>query len=287
MIRRLLFVAAGLVALFLIVTKWPRPKPAAEVTTLHAESFAASLFSQPGVQWKTDDIGYGHIHFQQHSYAARTRSAIALATDSARIKALTFLEMQDTFPIEVFFVDTREEMQRLVGRPIGGMVQSGERGALLVYNAGYTPFLVHELTHLYTHYHWGAPRNGRWISEGIAALASGDCQGHTTPALVKGLHEENRLHSWNDLVRQFESVDEIAANLQAASMVEFILERTGLRTIRNLWMSEGWAEAERTLGKDVAEIELEWLQSIRTHPSSARLDVRALRANGCVSPDAN
>jgi hypothetical protein len=281
--RRVLFVIAGIIALYLVVTKWPKPKPDAYDTGLHTEGLAQRLLSQRGPPWKTHTITYGHVHFREHSHAARTRAAMARSVDSARTTALSFLELQDTFPIEVFLVDSRQEMQQLVGRPIGGMVQSGERSAILVASATYHPFLVHELTHLYSHDHWGSPRNGRWISEGLAALSFGDCQGHSIDDLVKGFHDDGRLVSWSKLVDDFDTLDEISANVQAASVIAFLRERGGMAAVRELWMSEGWGTAERTFAMPAAEIEARWRSKVAAHPSAARLDVAQLRDRGCVT----
>jgi hypothetical protein len=280
--RRVLFIIAGAIALYLVITRWPQPKTDAYDTGLHTERFAQGLLSQPGPPWKTRLITYGHLHFREHSHAARTQAALAESVDSARGAALAFLEMQDTFAIEVFLVDSRQEMAQLVGRPIGGMVQSGERSAILVYSATYHPFLVHELTHLYTHSQWGSPRNGRWISEGLAALSSGECQGHSVADLVKGLHDDGRLVSWSKLVGDFEALDEISANLQAASVVAIVRERGGMSALRDLWMSEGWGAAEKTFGMPVGEIEAEWQRKTAAHSTAARLDVAKLQNRGCV-----
>lgn len=279
--RRLLFIVAGAFVLYLVYSKWPDPTRAPE-PTLHNESLAHQLFTRSNSAWRTRDIAYGHLHFYESSWAARTQREIALATDSARIGSLAFLEVQDTLPIEVFFVDSRQEMQRLVGQPIGGMVQSGERSAILVYNATYTPFLQHEITHLYSHNHWGSPRNGRWISEGLAALANGSCQGHSVADLVKGLHQDGRLIAWEALSRNFDSLDELSANLQAASMVDFIRARGGMPAVRDLWMSEDWAVAEKLFGQHVTAIDSSWQAHIAAHPNAARLNVPVLRDRGCA-----
>ncbi len=259
--------------LFLVIRRWPEPRTASETANLHETRLARHLLGRG--EWQTQDAPTGHIHYRSNSYAARTTMQIAQSLDSARRAVLGFLELRDAEPIEVFFVNSREAMRELVGRPIGGMVQSGERTAILVYNQNVSPFLTHELTHLYTHHHWGAPRSGRWISEGMAALAAGACQGHSIAALVKGLHSDGKLYSWESLITKFDSIDEVAGNLQAASMIEFLREQRRLRVVREIWMKEKWQpppEAERL-----------WLTRVENTPVSARLDTARLRSQGCVN----
>ena len=266
---------AGVLVLFLVVRRWPAPRSPSETANLHETSLARHLLGRG--EWQVFDGHTGHIHFRSNSYAARTLPQISEAADSARTRVLAFLQLRDPAPIEVFFVDSREEMQTLVGRPIGGMVQSGERTAILVYSETYSPFLTHELTHLYTHHHWGAPRAGRWISEGMAALAAGDCQGRSIAALVKGLNDDGKLRPWPQLITTFDSIDEIAGNLQAASMVEFMRQERGLRSVREVWMKEDWQPAP--------QLDSAWLASVRRTPVSARLDVGRLRERGCAAEE--
>ncbi len=270
---RLLFFAAGVVVLFLVVRRWPDAGARGPTENLHETRLARHLLARG--EWLTHSAPTGHIHYRPDSYAAHTTESISQSVDSARTAVLAFLQLRDAEPIEVFFVDSREEMQQLVDRPIGGMVQSGERTALLVYNQQYSPFLTHELAHLYTHHHWGTPRTGRWISEGVAALAAGDCQGHALPALVKGLHDDGKLRPWRQLIANFDSIDEVAGNLQAAGMVEFLREQRGWRVVRQIWMKPDW--------EPPPDAESAWLARVRNTPVSARLDSARLRTDGCLS----
>jgi hypothetical protein len=269
---RMLFLAAGLLVFYLVIRRWPDPQTRAAPSPLHQTGFARHLLARGA--WPSYEAPTGHIHFRSGSHTARTTNSISHAVDSARSVVLGFLQLRDTQPIEVFFVDSREQMQQLVGRPLGGMVQSGERTALLVYNESYTPFLVHELTHLYTHHHWGQPRAGRWLSEGLAALVSGDCQGFSIDAVVKGLHERGQLRTWQELMRDFEKIDELSANPQAASMVGFIHSRGGMAAVRAAWLAESW--------QPDPGFEAAWLARVKAEPAGALLDVPRLRDHGCV-----
>ena len=127
---RLFFFAAGLVVLFLVVRRWPDARSRGPTENLHETRLARHLLARG--EWLTHSAPTGHLHYRADSYAARTAGSIRQSVDSARKVVLAFLQLRDTGPIEVFFVDSREEMQQLVGRPFGGMVQSGERTALLL-----------------------------------------------------------------------------------------------------------------------------------------------------------
>jgi len=279
--RSVMLVLAGVVALLLVVLKWPEPQARSQPESLHDTGLARDLLARGS--WQSHEMLPGHLHYRALSDAAGVLPQLSDSIVHARQKALVFLETVDTLPIEIFLVSSRQEMEEAVGRPIGGMVRPGERTAVLLYNRSYSPFMAHELTHLFMLYHWGPARNGRWIVEGAAALVSGDCQGHSIAALVKGLQEDGRLQHWPEFVGDFDRLDEVAANLQAASMVEFVWSRSGITAVRDLWASAGWSEVERALGEPVARLEAEWLQRVHAGPPSARLDVARLYRHGCIS----
>jgi hypothetical protein len=247
----------------------------------HTFGFAKRLLDDPGFAWFTHETEYGHLHFPEGSYAASHVPELEVLVDSGRSAALAFLELKEENPwIEVFVVDTREQTAALTGRPVGGTVQSGERTALLMYNGAYAPFITHELTHLYTHFNWGPPRNGRWISEGIATLAAGDCQGHGINELATGLLVDRSAKEWTAFARDFDRLEEVSANVQAASMLDFIRSRQGLGGIRELWQNEGWSSLEKD-GIGVTQMDSLWRGRLTGQFIPARLDTAKLRQEGC------
>lgn len=279
MTRRLLIPAAAIVlgVVGMVVWQSSRGKP---VTHHRVGGFAESLLHRNDFDWEVEPFAQGHLHFLPSSHASKTAGQLGAIVDSARRQVLRFIEMNDSVqPIELFFVDTREEMRQLVGRPIGGMVSSGERTAIFVYNAGYNPFLLHELTHLYTHHAWGQPRH-RWITEGLAMLASGSCQGHTVDEIAHGFEKQGKLVFWPEFPNEFDRMDEVRANVQAASMVNYLMSRWGMEIVREVWTAEDWSGIEDTYQTSVIELEARWLQRIRA-AKPAILDVERLRKEGC------
>ena len=244
-----------------------------------SDGFVEHLLTRDS-SWQTHSFAHGHLHFLPNSHAARTKSELEKKVNSARDSVLRFFAIRDTaLPIELFFVDSRDQMRELVGRPIGGMVQSGARTAIFVYNAGYKPFLVHELTHLYTHYHWGSPR-ARWISEGAAMLASGKCQGHTVDELAHTMERRGAVVEWRRFPDEFDNLNEIPANIQAASMVGFIRRQFSNDGLRDAWMGRDWSSVEELLQMSVSEMEARWTGDLRKG-GFAELDTVKLKAEGC------
>jgi hypothetical protein len=290
--KRLAIVGVAVVASILVVVfAWPSLngfKSRAQGrdpsgNDLHAGGLAKMLLSRRDVTWETHALASGHLHFAAASHAARNTSAAVAEVDRARARATSALGIQDDAPIEVFLVESRDIMRELVGRPIGGMVQAGERTTILVHSATYTPLLVHELTHLFSHDHWGPVNGGRWMSEGLATLVNGDCQGHSIMQLAKGLQEDGKLRPWAELTRDFNQIDEITGNVQAASMLEFIMTDFGIATIRDMWRGDGLTTLERRSTRALGEMEETWLRRVRAaNMNAARFDLPELRNHGCT-----
>lgn len=234
---------------------------------------ARTLLAREGYAWQTHDLMRGHVHYLPDSDAARDIDALATTIDSIGGRIHTQLALGNDSPIEVFIANSRAMMQELVERPVAGIVQSGERTAVLLYDSSYTPAIAHELTHLYTHFEWGPPVNGRWISEGLATLLNMPCQGHDVRALVKGLADDGKLRGWTELRRDFESIDEVEGNVQAASIVAYIREVKGVSAVRQLWMNERPADASLETG---------WRTWVAQSGPAARLDAERLKEKGCT-----
>jgi len=238
---------------------------------VHASGLAKRLLEHQDLHWQTYPTPHGHLHFRPGSYASRTTAQLSVDVEQARAQVLKFLQERDRGGgFELFFVDTRAQMQHLIGRPMAGMVEAGEKTALFVYNASYTPFLRHELTHLFTLYNWGKPPTGRWISEGLAALVQGNCQGHTIDELSAGLLADGSLRSWADLQSQFDQIPELVGNVEAASLVGFVKQQAGMKGVRDMWSGD----------RSYMRLEPQWrayLRSLRP----AHFNIEQLREHGC------
>jgi hypothetical protein len=174
------------------------------------------------------------------------------------------------------------------GRPIGGFAQPGELTAGFVAGPGYRPFLRHELTHAYAAVRWGPMRSGDWLTEGLAALAEGECQRHGVDALAAGYLASGEIPSLTELAARFRELPELPSYMAAASVVGFLARERGIASVRDLWT--GTVPGVRTearggvprhpLGVEGDSLERAWRQSL-ARVSPARLDSARLRRDGC------
>jgi hypothetical protein len=221
------------------------------------------------------------LYLQRGSDADEQWQALTGAVVNAQVRVLALLGeplgISPDSTADLFFVGSREDMNRLAGRPFAGFVQPGERTAFFVWSSGYRAPLAHELSHLYTFSRWGAPAAGdsaAWLVEGIGAWAGGPCQGHTNRSLAAGLLARNALPSLDDLAQRFRSLPEDVAVPAAGSLVELLHEREGVAGLRRRWQSSA---------KDAlpdAAVVAQWQARVKA-ATPAQLDVGRLMREGC------
>jgi hypothetical protein len=183
--------------------------------------------------------------------------------------------------LELVLVETREDMRRLVGRPVGGSGFPEELSVVMVAGTGYRSFFRHELTHTYAAFRWGTRRSGSWVDEGLATLATGQCQGHSIDALAAGYIASGDSPPLDALAGDFYTIPELPGYFTAASIVDFLRRREGIDAVRSLWRGErAGADRVRPLGDDTERLWSEWKQQL-SRVSPATLDTARQRREGC------
>jgi hypothetical protein len=242
------------------------------------------MLADRAAKWLTVGIPGVRIHMRRGSAAEADTSRIKEAVSTMRSELLALLgavPSDVTVPAaDLFFVGSREDTQRLAGRPIIGFAQQDEPTVVFVYATGYgyATLLRHELTHLYTFQLWGSPRASQWLVEGVAVWAAGRCQGHSPDELAAGARARGALVPIERLATAFREIGEEVAMPQAGSIVGFLVRQGGLAALRDLWSRE--PPAEHPLGPDGVRLEKVWLDEL-AGVRPATLDVPRLTSEGC------
>lgn len=245
---------------------------------------AQRLLADGAANWRTITVPGVRLHLAHGGTADREAAAIAESVAVIRRDLLALLGASPANaaapPAHLFFLNSRDAMRRLTGRPLVGFIQQGEPTGVFVHTAGYryATLLRHELAHLYTFEVWGAPRAGRWLVEGFAVWAAGSCQGHSPDELAAGAVARRALVPLTELASNFDRVGEEVAMPQAGSMVGFLVRREGLGTVRRRWRDA--PSTGHPLGRNGPALEAAWLVELsRVRPAS--IDVARLLAEGC------
>jgi hypothetical protein len=209
---------------------------------------------------------------------------LADSVERARIAALALLdekEIAEEAPLEVILVETRDDMRRLAGRSAAGGGFPGELTAVLVAGEDYHPFFRHELTHTYAARRWGKRRSGSWLDEGLAALATGACQGNSVDAVAAGYVASGDSPTLAALNGDFYAIPELPGYFTAASLASFLKHREGVTTLRSIWRGErAGADHLHPLGPDTERLWSEWRRHLAA-AIPATLDPARLRRDGC------
>lgn len=246
-----------------------------------ADPLAAHLLSTAGVQWRSAEGPHLTVHVVAGGEAEADIQAITDTVTAIRRALLAQLGIlrPDSTRAHVFFVNSRDAMRHLTGRPLMGFVQRGEPTGVFIYSRLFNvaALLRHELTHLYTFQNWGSPGAGAWLVEGIAIWAGGVCQGHTPDELAAGVKARGALVPLSDLARRFRELPEEVAMPMAGSITGFLIAREGLEGVHARWTR---APEGHPLGRDGPSLESAWiahLDSVR----AATLDVPRMLRAGC------
>jgi hypothetical protein len=250
-----------------------------------AGPLASRLLADRAGDWITVDVPGLRIHARRGSAAAADARVIAQSASARRREVLAMLGAPESYgltsPANLFFVNSRDDMHTLTGRPLMGFVQPDEPTGAFVYTPGYryTTLLRHELTHLFAFQLWGNTTAGPWLVEGLAVWSAGECQGHTADEFAAGARARGELVPLKHLAARFREVSEAVAMPQAGSIVGFLIRREGLTSVAQRWRRPA-SPHEHPLGPDGMSLERAWLDGLQ-HVRPAHPDIPRLIKEGC------
>ncbi len=224
-----------------------------------APEIVAAALANPAFAWKAAATPHFHLHASTGSLAADGFDAVGRAIERARADVLARLNEQDAAErAEVFIVETREQMQLLVGQPAGGHTEPGANALFFTYSDDGAPAYRHELGHLYSWRRWGRPA-ALWLSEGVAVWAVGGCAGRDLHGWAAALDATGKLAPLDSL-EPFD-FSRAAPHLEAASFVQYVAESYGIEAVKALWQG-GLAVSESATGRAPEELEGAWRRHV-------------------------
>jgi hypothetical protein len=258
-----------------------RPIPSTSIVT--TGPIARRFLATPGFRWRSFATAHARLHLAGDMDVNRV-GQLADSAERARQLALALLEEEEIAneaSVEIFLVETRDDMRRLAGRPGGGSAFPGELTAALVAGAAYQPFFRHELTHAYAAYRWGKRQSGAWLDEGLAASATGVCQGYAIDDIAAGYLASGDSPTLAALNGDFYAIPELPGYFTAASLANFLKQREGTAALRSIWRGDrAGVDESDPFGRDTERLWSEWRRHLaRAVP--ARLDTTRLKRDGC------
>lgn len=239
-----------------------------------------ALLFDSGIHWRSLAAPGVRLHAQRHAPAEAALDRLREEAQHAIATVLALLEESEPPPLDLFYVDSRDTMERLVGARPKALSVPQARYAMFVFNAGVEAHHRHEIAHVLAAHFWGpAARPAHWINEGLAHFAAGACDGIPLDPLASALQREERVPALDELVFGFGTEPPLEAGVLAGSFVGFLTRRFGLGRVRALWR-HGVDRFEALFGLTLAEAEAAWRRELTSVPAADR-DLARLRGSGC------
>ena len=261
------------VALFASVGQGQEPAPA---------GLAASALANQDFTWIHRDIPGFRVHFLADSYPARHQDSLLARLPQALEHAEKLLQVESTpGPIDLFFVESRPQMETLIGGRATGFAQPSARAVFIMTNPEWRGFERHEIMHVVAQLSWGRSLPGNdWLQEGLAQFADGYCAGYRNSDIALELAKKHGWIPFTDVLTRFRQQSDLRAYLQAAAFVEYLHRRFGPAGIKQLW-GEGDFRRVSFDGVPLVGVEGYWrdqLKPVRI-PTPAELD--RIEDKGC------
>jgi hypothetical protein len=243
---------------------------------------AASALANPAFSWLARSTTGFRVYFLADSYPAQHQDSLLArlppaARHAERLLGLRPLEQ----PIDLFFVESREQMTALVGGRATGFAQPSARVVFLMTHPAWRAFERHEIMHVIAAQAWGRPGpNTDWLQEGLAQGADGRCANYSNAGVLLALTARRGWITFPDVVTNFRAQPDLRAYLQAAVFVDHLLRRFGPAPLERLWRRGATVDA-RVNGRALSNIEREWRAGLREPHRPDVGDLSIIEAKGC------
>ena len=228
-------------------------------SSLSVDPVLRQYLDQSGFNWKSKQTSHFQLFFERDSEAQRQLRTLKRNVEADRSHVMGLIGAKAYDPtIYAFFLNSGEQMRRLVGREVDGRSRPVQHAVFSVI----TPdrlHLTHEICHEIASNLWGAAEP--WIEEGLATYADeGDNTYYDSWILLKtgNLLPLDRLvdPAWKSTM---ESPDVTYTEL--GGFVKFLHDRYGVERVKAVWQGGG-RSLPRVFGKNLAELETEWRESL-------------------------
>jgi hypothetical protein len=233
--------------------------------------------------WLSSESSDVRIYYQPGSFAERHRAMLLRSVTGALEEALECLEEPEYDRLlRVFYVESRQEMERLVGRPVTGFANWEASGVFLVFNPEWRSFEKHEITHVLTMELWGAPDPGsRWMVEGLPIYCDGWCREYSVDEIAFQLLSDGDLPPIEELFENYAALGEIRAGFYSASVIGFIRRTHGAKALRALWL-DGHGDLRESIGTDADQLEASWKRYLKSSvDANVKVDLETVSRLGC------
>lgn len=203
--------------------------------------------------------------------------------DMAYDRILNVLNISDyNYGIYLLAVDSKEEMQKIMGYKIKGGAAQGHDLVFFVYNPEIRPQFKHEIFHLISFETWGQTKY-RLLDEGGATYTDNFCFYDNPMYSINAYYlQQKKLFPLSSLIHDFDQKakeNDIIAYIESAGFFKYLYEKYGEEKMKSLWI-QGFEAFDSIYGFPVEQLETDWLHFIKTVPIPVDFDINKL-SEGC------
>jgi hypothetical protein len=248
-----------------------------------SDSLTQEVLAHPDFTWRSITEDSVRIYFQPETFSERHRIMLLRSAKAAISQGNEFLG----FPaygrtLNVFYVDDRQQMEVLVGRPVTGYSDWTGSGIFVVCNAEWRSFDTHEIAHVLSIGSWGWPtESSHWMIEGLPIAIDRWCQKFDVDALSCSLVQAGIWPGLEDFLSEYAELGEVRAGVLAASFIRYVRAELGPEAVRSLWV-EGPDGFSASWEMDLERFEAGWLEYLRQVTCrTGETDWETLDEEGC------
>jgi hypothetical protein len=246
-------------------------------------SYVLGFIGNDSIPYTSVNHNSFRIYFKDNSYASNHLEEMQKELDLAFAKILSVLSIPSyNKGIYLLAVDSKEEMQKVMGYKIKGGAAQGHDLVFFVYNDAIRPQFKHEVFHLISYETWG-PTKSRLLDEGGATYTDNYCHYDNPMYSINAYYQrEKKLFSLDNLINDFDNQakkSDVIAYIQSAGVFKYLYEKYGVEKMKLLW-SGGFEKFQSIYGFPVEQLEKDWLNFIKTIPVPNDFDITLLN-EGC------
>ncbi len=246
-------------------------------------SYVLGFIGNDSISLSSSNYKSFRIYFKDSSYTAKHLDEIEKELDIAYTRILSVLNVPSyKHGIYLLAVDSKEEMQQVMGYKIKGGAAVGNDLVFFVYNPQIRPQFKHELFHLISYEVWG-PTKYRLLDEGGATYTDNFCFYDNPMYSINSYYlQNNMLFPLESLINNFDNQakkNDVIAYIQSAGIFKYLYEKYGVEKMKQLWTT-GFENFSTIYGFSVKQLEIDWLNFIKTIPIPNEFDIKMLE-EGC------
>lgn len=230
---------------------------------------------------ETDHFRYYAV---ENSFPHRHLKELMEEAETAYQHNLNLLGFKNTdYKIDLFYFDDRKKLKPFTGFTPKGIAFPPDFSLLIATNDSTRAYHVHEMMHIISINGFGgyAAAPGEWLQEGLSVYADNPCLQYQVQEIAAYLMYKKGLVPVDTLAFNFRSLPDMAAYMQAGSIVQYIMETYGQSSFENLWKS-GIAHMKEILGVDPLTLQKEYENFLlKKYPQMPDVNWALLDKKGC------